>query len=374
MKKTNSLIIVITILIISLFLIGCQNGAIDSGEIPPHGEDNNNSDDKDAEEDNSSDNEHEEEKDEPARDYLTEEELSLYRPNELGEAMILMYHSIGVTEAEWTRTPENFRRDLEELYKRGYRSVSLLDYVHGEIDLPPGTSPVIFTFDDSTLGQFNYIEVDEGLEIDPNSAVGILEDFYKDYPDFGRAATFYTFYPLPFRQTTYIQEKYEFLQDNGYEIGNHSYGHANFSKISQDNVIKELARHAKRTAEILPGYQVRTLALPYGAFPEDRSVLASGEYEGFSYTNDAILMVGYRPAQSPFSDKFDPMRLPRVRASETKVDGVGMYDWLKYFEANPHRRYISDGNPNTITIPEHLEENINPEAIGEKELRLYSLD
>ena len=42
-------------------------------------------------------------------------------PNELGRVMILEYHKIDQPEERWTRTPENFRRDLETLYARGYR-------------------------------------------------------------------------------------------------------------------------------------------------------------------------------------------------------------------------------------------------------------
>mgnify|MGYP003694427705 CR=1 FL=1 len=33
--------------------------------------------------------------------------------NELGRMMILEYHKIDYPEERWTRTPENFRRDLE---------------------------------------------------------------------------------------------------------------------------------------------------------------------------------------------------------------------------------------------------------------------
>ena len=40
-------------------------------------------------------------------------------PNELGRVMILEYHKIDYPEERWTRTPENFRRDLETLYARG---------------------------------------------------------------------------------------------------------------------------------------------------------------------------------------------------------------------------------------------------------------
>ena len=39
-------------------------------------------------------------------------------PNELGRVMILEYHKVDYPEERWTRTPENFRRDLESLYRR----------------------------------------------------------------------------------------------------------------------------------------------------------------------------------------------------------------------------------------------------------------
>ena len=38
--------------------------------------------------------------------------------NELGRVMILEYHKIDTPEARWTRTPENFRRDLQRLWER----------------------------------------------------------------------------------------------------------------------------------------------------------------------------------------------------------------------------------------------------------------
>jgi hypothetical protein len=48
-------------------------------------------------------------------------------PNELGRIMILEYHKVDYPEATWTRTPENFRRDLETLYAKAYRLINLGD-------------------------------------------------------------------------------------------------------------------------------------------------------------------------------------------------------------------------------------------------------
>ena len=54
-------------------------------------------------------------------------------PNELGRVMILEYHTVDQPEERWTRTPANFRRDLERLWERGYRLVALNDVLDGKM-------------------------------------------------------------------------------------------------------------------------------------------------------------------------------------------------------------------------------------------------
>ena len=301
---------------------------------------------------------------------LTPDILEL-RPNELGEIMILMYHEIGEPEGEWRRTPENFRRDLETLYERGYRAVSMTDMVRGEIDIPAGTSPVVLTFDDANQGNFNYIEKNGELIIDPDCAVAILEAFYEEHPDFGLEATFCIYYPNPFRQREYIDKKLNYLVDRGFEIGNHTYSHANLARLNSEEVQKELAMHVKSTREYLPGYQVNSLALTYGIFPQDPELAVRGSYEGIEYEHEAVLLVGANPAPSPFHVNFDPTRLPRIRASEMNTEGVGLYDWLEVFENNPHRRYISDGYSQTVTAPETLEDRLEEERVKDRTVRFY---
>jgi len=93
-------------------------------------------------------------------------------PNELGRIMILEYHKIDYPEAQWTRTPENFRRDLETLYAKGYRVINMGDLLDRRITLPAGTTPVVLTFDDSSPGQFRYLEKNGSVEIRPQVCRG----------------------------------------------------------------------------------------------------------------------------------------------------------------------------------------------------------
>ena len=272
-------------------------------------------------------------------------------PNELGRVMILEYHKIDYPEERWTRTPENFRRDLETLYTKGYRLINLGDLLDRKIKIPAGTTPVVLTFDDSSPGQFRYIEANGSVQIDPKSAIGILEAFIAEKPDFGRGGTFYV---LPgaskpnrlFNQPEYEGKKLQYLVSHGYEIGNHTLWHANLGKYPEATVRAQVAEAQVWIQRHVPDYKTRSLALPHGVYPPDVSWVLNGSAKGTTYHHDAVLMVAGGPAPSPFSRAFDPVRLPRIQAVERDL----AY-WLNYFDKNPHERFVSDGDANSVTIP-----------------------
>lgn len=296
-------------------------------------------------------------------------DLEIVRPNEIGMIPILMYHDIGAEEKEWVRMADNFRRDLQRLYDDGYRLLNLNDLLQNNIGTPAGYTPAVLTFDDSTAGQLRYVEQPDGTKIiDPDCAVGILLDFAEKHPDFSLAGTFYIYYPLPFRQKGTVETKLRELVRLGFEIGNHTNGHENLAKIPPERIQEELARMAETTAQIVPGYRVNTLALPYGGNPKSewRGLLAAGEFEGMEYANDAVLQVGANPAQGPNHMKFDPLRLPRIRGSQAELDR-----WLDYLTEHPEKRFVSDGDPATVTVPAAVVANVRMESLGGKTLRQY---
>lgn len=301
--------------------------------------------------------------------------LSL-KPNEAGEIMILMYHNIGEEEAEWTRTGENFRNDLITLYDKGYRAVSLKDYVNNDMDVEEGMTPIVITFDDGNENNFRMIKDEKGEDIiDPDSAIGILEAFDKEYPDFNVTASFFVFGSNAFRQPEFLEYKFNYLIQNGYDIGNHTIDHSGMRKIDDKEVIQSvIGKQVANINKILPEYTVNTYALCYGERPKNKDLekyLNMGIYNESSYENIAILNVGWNPAEAPITNKFNPLSLPRIRASEIKVDNVGMYNWLEYFDNNPRKRYISDGVKEVITIPKELEGKIDMEKSNGKELYFY---
>ncbi len=282
-------------------------------------------------------------------------------PNELGRIMILEYHLIGYPEAQWRRTPENFRKDLEMMYQNDYYPVPLQDLVSGNIKAPAGKTPFAITFDDSSAGQFRYLKNGNRLEIDPQSGVGIMERFKKEHPGFPLTATFYV---LPgtgrnqrfFGQEEYIQEKLNFLVQNGYEIGNHSYWHENLGKVDDDAVQKQLALAVKEIQSFLPGYQVKSLALPYGVHPKNRILARQGEYQGIKYQHNSVMLVGSGSVPSPYSTEFDPYKLERIQAGDTPW---GPKSFVERYRKNPSLRFVSDGDPIMITIPKEMQGKLN---------------
>jgi peptidoglycan/xylan/chitin deacetylase (PgdA/CDA1 family) len=271
--------------------------------------------------------------------------------NELGRVMILEYHKIDLPEERWTRTPDNFRRDLQRLWERGYRLLSLNDYLDGRVTLPKGTTPVILTFDDSSPGQFRYLEKNGDWVVDPDCAVGILEQFDKDHPGFGRAATFFV---LPgasppnrlFNQPELVGKKLAYLKSRGFEIGNHTLWHANLAKYDETTVRKQLLEAQEWVQKHLPGLRFRTLALPMGAYPKELGWAISGGVNGSTYRHDAILMVAGGAALSPHARGLDPYHLPRIQATEAELGY-----WISHFDRRSEERYVSDGDPATVTVP-----------------------
>ncbi|SET77472.1 Polysaccharide deacetylase [Natronincola peptidivorans] len=361
MKKN---IFIIIVLILTLLLAACST----DNSLPTETEAEEIVEEVSAEE---------EEKEEEAEDLPEEIDLAVIQPNEAGEIMVLMYHHITEPEAEWSRTPDNFRRDLQNLYDNGYRPISLVDYTTGNITTEAGYTPVVFTFDDGNQNNFNMIEDDNGeWVIDPDSAVGILVDFHEKHPDFPLEATFFINGGTPFGQAEWVEYKLNYIVDNGMDIGNHTYTHINFTNASADKIQEELGRLNSMVKQYLPDYEVNTLALPFGSKPKNTDLyryVIEGEYQGENYHHIAILEVGWDPYRSPFHKDFDGTRIRRVRASETKVDGVGMYDWMRALDSGSRLRYISDGDPNTVTVPEKYRDRL-PEEIEGKIIRTYTLD
>jgi hypothetical protein len=284
-------------------------------------------------------------------------------PNELGRIPILEYHLLGDSDTRWHVERNHFRRDLERLYASGYRPVTVSEMVDRKIDLPAGLSPVVFTFDDAGPSQFSYIDNNGTLEIDPNSAVGIWLAFHKEHPDWRNKATFcvlsggaagHSFFGekgIDGQKSEWRFRKMRFLAQEGFELCGHTLWHANLGKYSDAVVQEQIARGTLAIDSAVPGYRVRTFALPLGVWPKNRALAVAGEWKNprggkiARYDFDAVLEVSGGPARSPYDAAFDPKKLTRIEVFANALEKM-----LDQLDASGNR-YVSDGDPSTIARP-----------------------
>ncbi len=285
--------------------------------------------------------------------------------NELGRVPIMMYHGIhnksnsdteyiggNVDRDGYQRTVEAFRNDLEFYYQNGYRMIRLTDYVDGIIDVELGKSPIIITFDDGLKNNINVTGLDENgnIIIDPNCAVGILEEFKKKYPDYNVTATFFVSLGM-FNQPEYNEKILNWLVENGYDIGNHTATHADFTKIDIAATDYQIGSVYELLDSIIPNRYINIVALPYGSpykkSHENFSHILSANYNGNIYNTKSTLRVGWESDYSPFSINFDKTFLKRIRAYDNNGEEFDIEANFKNLEKS---RYISDGDKTKIVI------------------------
>ena len=232
---------------------------------------------------------------------------------------------------------------------------------HGNLNVPAGKTPFALTFDDSSAGQFRYIQKNGKQQIDPDCAVGIMEDFKSKHPDFPLTATFYVLPAIKptlrlFAQPEYQKQKLEWLVKNGYEIGSHNWYHSMLSKLSDQEVQKHLSMFVREIRQFLPDYEVKSMALPLGVHARNRALEVSGEFEGIRYQHQAVLLVGSVSSVSPYSKDFKALAIQRVQAGEhTENPETFMKSQIRH-----KTRFVSDGDPKTISAPERLKDQLKP--------------
>jgi hypothetical protein len=273
-------------------------------------------------------------------------------PNELGQIPVLMHHQlINGPSSVYDLTPKEFEAELQRFYKDGYVPVNASAMVTGKIDIPKGKKPVVFTFDDSTTSQFGLLA--DG-SVNPDTEVGIMMKFAQTHPGFGPAGTFYLNNDAFGLSGSSLATGLKWLTTHGFEVANHTLTHANLGSLDDTGVQKELAEEASQIEKALPGYTIRTMALPYGVTPNNSGLAVKGSWGGTSYGPYGVMLVGANPSASPYSSQFDPAAIPRIRSAHFPWKTTQDYEWdywQSVLEKNPSSVYVSDGNPATISFP-----------------------
>ena len=269
--------------------------------------------------------------------------------DELGAIPVLMYHQLAARpEGDYDQTPAQFRAELTALYAHGFRTITAADLVAGKIDIPAGKKPMVLTFDDSTISQF--AELPDG-SVDPASGVGILQAVAKAAGEDRPVATFYVNgSPFAGKGTALAT-----LHALGMEVAEHTLTHANLRQLPDAGVQRELALGLAVITRAVPGIRVTTMALPFGVLPKRHELAARGSSGGTSYDFAGVMAVGSNPAPSPYSVRFDPMYVPRIRSGlRTGDQAFTSTDWLPKLFSGAIGVYVSDGDLAHISFPRAL--------------------
>jgi hypothetical protein len=284
-------------------------------------------------------------------------------PNEMGRIMVLEYHLITDHNGDYARERGQFRKDLELLYSRGYRPVNMSDVLDKKLDLPRGLSPVVFVFDDASPEQFRYIDNNGKLDIDPTSGIGIWLDFKKTHPDWNNKAVFcllsgasagHNFFGdrgVQGQKSNWRFRKVKWLADNGFELCDHTLWHAQLNKYPDAFVQEQIARNALAIDSAVPGYKIRSMALPQGLWPKNRALASKGSWTNpktgktVSYSWPVVFEVAGGPMRSPHDPAFAPGKTPRIQVIGNAIGA--MIDKLE----KSGNMYISDGNPAVVARP-----------------------
>ncbi len=303
---------------------------------------------------------------------LTPDELANLRPNELGAIPVLQYHVITTDEAAesdpFVRTAGNMRDDLQWLYDHGFYVISTRSFVENRIAAPAGKRPVILSFDDATASQFRWLPDGAGRLLDPETAIGVLEAFFQEHPDIGRGGQFAVLPhncfadDSPLNTMADCPDKLRWLAANGYEIVNHTAGHQDLIDVPDEVFVRELGDPIAWLDAIVEGDGnfMEAVVMPYGNYPsrdlhpEQRAMMRNGfTHDGRSVRLRAAFMVGANPTESPSSAEFDPLFIARIQANEESLG-----QWFGTIEAGGILVYVSDGNPDTVTIPDPVPASI----------------
>lgn len=277
-----------------------------------------------------------------------------HAPNLRGEIMILVYHRFGPKDSRWTRAYSSFDRDLSQLEAQGYRPITLRAYASGHFSTPAGTTPVVITFDDGTNHQVKFTP---SGRLAPDCAMAHWLAFSRRHPDFPFRGVFFVnpgpYGSSPFSQPKFAIAKMRLILRLGGEIGNHTLTHANLRHATPAQTEREIGLGEYFLRRDLPGYQVVSLALPYGVYPTPRSLSWQGNWSNPGHSRRlptavrwqyrSVVKVGAGPAPSPLVAGFNPHFLPRIQAFDPVIDY-----WLRYFQRHPRERFVSDGQEHAV--------------------------
>ncbi len=227
-------------------------------------------------------------------------------------SFILVYHRIsdyqGGLKSLYVK-PETFQKQMNFLYLRGYRSVSLSELKeHLEKNL---SIKKIFciTFDDGYEDLLNSYNILKKYNFKATVYVHVkaIKDGYHSYPYMSAAKM------ISFNQLKNILDIFE--------VGSHTLFHSDLSQLSQQNLSFELSE-SKKILEKELNTKINHFCYPFGKVPKNyKEVLVNEKYQTATTLKHGLI---YR------NKNLDFYLLPRIEWKEIK--NMSFKDFIKNFD------------------------------------------
>lgn len=264
------------------------------------------------------------------------------------QAPVILYHRflpLDAKESNRTKiTLADFQTQIQDLYDAGYSLVPLNQWLSGDIQVPTGRRPLIFTMDDLFFADQIFLEADGTPS--QRSGLGLLWAFSQQHPDFGFSGAL--FYNLGDKYYANLKTPTWFLVSDGWQDAlanaivwciehhfipyNHTYMHSMLDTLEAPAIKDDLARNdiemrkllARAHREDLVSALDNYIALPYGVWPVSKGLkefmLAYRDPENRPV--GAVLEAGYYYQKlylaAPFETGFDPYHIPRITTNTKK--------------------------------------------------------
>ncbi|MBT6059998.1 MAG: hypothetical protein HOG55_02245, partial [Anaerolineae bacterium] len=226
----------------------------------------------------------------------------------------------------------DFLDGLEALNQAGFTLIHLEDWINGDLYVPEGRRPLVFTMDD--LFYNNQIRMDENGEPRRDTGLSFAWRFGQEHPEFGFKWSLFAnlgdkWYADGDTEGKWKDELAQSLiwcLEHDARIYNHTYQHIRMDKSGAEGIRWDLEQNdlfmrellVKAGREDLIEDLGNMLAIPFGYWPEGSAYSATTNYitpEGKSmlaiFDIDWIIN-GVKFMAPPYSPEFDPMKIPRI--------------------------------------------------------------
>jgi peptidoglycan/xylan/chitin deacetylase (PgdA/CDA1 family) len=275
-----------------------------------------------------------------------------------------------------------FRTQLEQLEQAGFTSVSLEDWLKGNLQVPAGKRPLILTFDDLFYSNQIYLEADGTPS--QHTGLGVMWQFNKDYPDFGfKPALFANMGDKLYGNVArgdwwYVEKGWQdslakviaWCIENGAGVYNHFYDHPDLPKLDSGLIQWEMRKNDETIKEFLGRVGKDSLAdnienilsIPFDEWPSSKN----GKNTILNYESlNGKPVLGIVDAEphyvrknlmiAPYVQGYNPYRIPRIEGQQENIDQlIKDLDYIPVAESCQ----INNPTPDSTKQPEYLKQQI----------------